>query len=504
MSYLAFGTLPVGAVDLTAGVAITALLAAYLLGTCIYSLTLHPLAAFPGPKLTSASRLPFWIACLTGKQVEWMHDLHTRYGPVVRYAPTDLSFIDEGSSSSAWKAIHGHERGEHEFPKAKEWFVSPANGVYGINSAIPHAHHRRLRRLFAPAFSERALKAQEPLFRRHTDLLMTRLAEAASAKSDIDLVKLYQFTTFDIMGDLTFGQPLGLLQNNKYSTWVQSVFDSIKAIPIAQFIQHYTLLDALFNLVEPKAIRDMKYNHFRHSADRVDKRLEQGSKEPDIWNMVLSAEGEKKLGLEEMYCHADVFMLAGSETTGTVLPAVTYFLLTHREKMTRLVEEIRGEFGEEGEITMESTAGLRYLNACIQEALRLFPPVPVGVPRVVPSPGKTIAGRYVAGETRVSVHHFATYHSAANFAEPDSFVPERWLGEDDKYSGDRREAVQAFAYGPRDCIGRNMAMHEMRLILARVLFRFDLVLCEESTEWTKQRAFVLWEKKPLVCRAEAV
>lgn len=140
--------------------------------------------------------------------------------------------------------------------------------------------------------------------------------------------------------------------------------------------------------------------------------------------------------------------------------------------------------------------------AGIQEALRLFPPVPVGVPRVVPEPGKTIMGRYVAGGTRVSVHHYATYHSAANFNDPEDFVPERWLGEIEKYADDRREACQAFAYGPRDCIGRNMGMHEMRLILAKVLFQFDLELCENSKDWAAQRAFVLWEKKPLMCRVK--
>ncbi|KAK3986107.1 cytochrome P450 [Cladorrhinum sp. PSN332] len=490
--------------NVTLGVGVTTavvLLVTYLIGTIVYSLTLHPLAGFPGPALAGVSRFPFWIACLTGKQVSWMHNLHLRYGPVVRYSPNDLSFVDDGAAS-AWKAIHGHEKGEHEFPKAKEWFITPSNGVYGINSAPSLQDHRRFRRLFAPAFSDRALKAQEPLFQRHVDLLVSRLNEATEAGREVNMVELYQFTTFDIMGDLTFGQPLGLLENNKYSPWVQAVFDSIRAIPIAQFIQHYSLLNALFNLMEPKAIRDMKYNHFRHSADRVDQRLARGSDEPDIWSMVLSAQGDQKLTLDEMYCHADVFMLAGSETTGTTLSAVTYLLLTRPDALARLTEEIRSKYKTKADaITMESLASMRYLNACIQEALRLFPPVPVGVPRVVPSPGKAISGKYVAGGTRVSVHHYATYHRADNFVEPDAFLPERWLGhQDPKFAGDRREAAQPFAYGPRDCIGRNMAMHEMRLVLARVLLRFDLELCGESKEWTKQRAFVLWEKKPLMCR----
>ncbi|KAI0414198.1 cytochrome P450 [Xylaria grammica] len=473
------------------------LLVTYIVASVGYSLTLHPLAGFPGPVSTAASRIPFWVACVTGTQVTWMQKLHAKYGPVVRYSPSDLSFTDQ--DGSAWKAIHGHGKGEREFPKAREWFVTPANGVYGINSAPAHDDHRRFRRVFAPAFSDRALKQQEPLFRKHVDLLISKLSENVTKSGSIDMVKMFQFTTFDIMGDLTFGQPLGLLETNRYSSWVESVFDSIRVIPIAQFIQYYPVVNTLFNLLEPKAVKEMKYNHFKHSSDRVDMRLERGSGEPDIWNLVLSAKGDETLSLEEMYCHSDVFMLAGTETTGTAMAGLTYYLLTNREKLELLTREIRTVFSKESDITMESTAGLKFLNACIQEALRCYPPVPVGVPRIVPDPGRTIAGKWIAPETRVSVHHYATYHSPSNFRNPDAFVPERWLG-DPAYKNDRRELVQPFATGPRDCIGRNMAMHEMRLMLALVYFKFDLELCEESRGWTQQRAFVLWEKKPLMCR----
>ncbi|KAK8075323.1 hypothetical protein PG997_009986 [Apiospora hydei] len=464
----------------------------YIISTIIYSLTLHPLASYRGPICTRASRVPFWIACLTGTQVLWMHHLHTKYGPVVRYSPNDLSFIDHGGVE--WKAIHGHEKGGRELPKAREWFVEPANGIYGINSAPAHEDHRRFRKLFAPAFSERALKSNEPVLRKHVDLLVTKLGEVVNAGRPVDMVKMFQFTTFDFMGDLTFGLPLGLLQGLKYSPWVEAVFDSIKRF-------------------EPQFVKDMKYNHFKHSADRVDLRLERGSAEkPDIWSMVLAAKGDQQLSLEEMYCHADVFMLAGSETSGSTLSGLTYHLLSNPEKLAILKNQIHSLFKHEDEITLQSTAGIEYLNACIQEALRLYPPVPVGVPRIVTEAGLTIRGQWIAPGTRVSVHHYATYHSPLNFADPDTFAPERWLsggggGGGDSlspyYKNDRRESCQPFAYGPRDCLGRNLAMHEMRYMMARVLFNFDLKLRPESQGWDGQRAFILWEKKLLMCSLQA-
>ncbi|KAK6859506.1 isotrichodermin C-15 hydroxylase (cytochrome P-450 monooxygenase CYP65A1) [Apiospora arundinis] len=501
--------LGVGGLDLGRTCMILAfLLLVYLTANIIYSLTLHPLANYPGPILTATSRWPFWLACVTGRQVTWMHNLHVQYGPVVRYSPSDLSFIDQGGAE--WKAIHGHEKGGRELPKAREWFVEPANGIYGINSAPTYDNHRRFRKLFAPAFSDRALKSNEPVLQKHVDLLISKLGEALQEGRIIDMVQMFQFTTFDFMADLTFGQPLGLLKGLKYSPWVDAVFDSIKVIPVAQIIQYYPWLNSLFKLLEPQSIKNMKYNHFKHSADRVDMRLERGAEKPDIWSMVLAAKEDQQLSLEEMYCHADVFMLAGSETTGTTLSGLTYHLLANPEKLALLTKQIRSHFSEDADINLQNTAGLDYLNACIYEALRLYPPVPVGVPRVVTAAeGQNIGGRWVAPGTRVSVHHYATYRSPLNFKDPDTFAPERWLAGHDSddnspYKDDRHECYQPFAFGPRDCLGRNLAMHEMQYIMSRLLFNFDLKPGHDVEGWTNQRAFILWEKKPLWCTLQAV
>lgn len=203
------------------------------------------------------------------------------------------------------------------------------------------------------------------------------------------MVQMYQFTTFDFMGDLTFGQPLGLLRDLKYSRWLEVVFDSIKVIPVVQLIQYYPWLHSLFKMLEPQSIKDMKYNHFKYSADRVDLRLERGAEgQPDIWSMVLAAKGGEQLSLEEMYCHADVFMLAGSETTGkhlwtplclfdlieyltlitpglgSSLSGLTYHLLTNPKTLAILTKQIRSLFERDEDITLQNTAGIEYLNAC--------------------------------------------------------------------------------------------------------------------------------------------
>lgn len=191
-----------------------------------------------------------------------------------------------------------------------------------------------------------------------------------------------------------------------------------------------------------------------------------------------------------------------------MLCGVIYYLLRNPSTLRHLVGEIRTSFANTESFTFERLGGLRYLNACLQEALRLYPPVPIGVARVVPPGGLTVHSKWVAPGTRVSVHQYATFHSPLNFRDPDAFVPERWLDEwvDDHpaYRDDSRECLQPFSVGPRNCIGQNMARHEMRLILAKLLFAFDLELCGESRDWVSQKTYALWEKKPLMCRVRAV
>ncbi|KAL0935526.1 uncharacterized protein CTRU02_210117 [Colletotrichum truncatum] len=479
-----------------------AVLCIYLLGSAIYNVTLHPLADVPGPKLCAISRIPYWLVALGGDDVEWMKRLHDQYGPVVRFGPTDLSY----TAGEAWNDIHGPKVTE----KAQEFSVQPVNGMWlrptaaGVPSMLTTGteNHSRMRRLFAPAFSERALRQQEPLFRKYVDLLVYKISEVGEAgKKPVEMTQLLNFATFDVMAELCFGQPLGLLAKNEYSPWVKSIFESLKMLPIASIINYYPILNAIFTRFEPKSVTQQRVTHCKHSEERVNQRLQNGSDQPDVWNLVLTAKEGKGLTLEEMHSNAELFMLAGSETTATLLSGCLYNLLTHPDKLKILLQEIRGNFTKLDDLTFERLAELKYMNACLKEALRIYPPVPIGSPRVVLPGGQQILGKWVPPETRVSVHHWSTYQSAANFKNPKAFVPERWLKSDPTYAGDALDAHQPFGFGPRNCLGQNMAMHEMRLILATLLFTYNFELCEESQNWKDQKSFALWIKNPLMIRA---
>ncbi|KAF4457800.1 cytochrome P-450 monooxygenase CYP65A1 [Fusarium austroafricanum] len=118
-------------------------------------------------------------------------------------------------------------------------------------------NHTRVRRLFSPAFSERALKQQEPLFKKYTDLLVYKISEVGSeGVKSVEMTQPYNLTTFDIMAELCFGHSLNLLAENKYSPWVKSIFESLKMLPIASMINYYPLLNVIFTRFEPKSVTE--------------------------------------------------------------------------------------------------------------------------------------------------------------------------------------------------------------------------------------------------------
>ncbi|KUI58549.1 Versicolorin B desaturase [Cytospora mali] len=467
----------------------------YILFSVLYNVFFHPLSKFPGPLWARTTRIPYWIASMKGDQVFFMHRLHEEYGPVVRFSPNELSYTD----GRAWRDICGYTKGRSENLKAVEFHTPPQNGTHYILT-VDTADHARTRRLFSPAFSDRYLKQHEPDFRRYVDLLMTRLHETEGRP--VDMTEKFNLTTFDIISDFIFGEPLGLLENNKYSSWLKLTFDSVRVLPFVQVIEYYPWLSKVFKLVEPRHVKEMKASHFRYSTDKVDQRLKREPDQPDLWSYVMSAAPGNGLTLNEMHINAEFLIMAGAETTGTLLSGVLYLLLQNHTKLERLNNEVREQAAAVGKLSLENLAGLKYLNACIQEALRIYPPVPVGVPRVV-SPdngGQIICGKWVPSGTRVCVHHYATYWSSMNFKNPDLFSPERWLGENDTYRDDRRDAFQPFSFGPRNCVGQNMAWHEMRLVLGSLVSTFDIELCEESRRWMDQKVYALWEKRPLIVR----
>jgi cytochrome P450 len=245
----------------------------------------------------------------------------------------------------------------------------------------------------------------------------------------------------------------------EYHKWVDMIFMSISSIPIFAVAKKYTIFnywDRMKNLFVDKApAMRARESFFHKTREMVSDRLEKKTDRPDFFSFILANQSNesKALTRDEMDINAGVLMGAGSETTATTLSGTTFLLLSNREAYTKVCHEIRSSFASADEITVERANKLEYMVACMQEGLRRYPPVPTGFPRVVPGAGDTISGHFIPGGTAVYVSQHAANHSARNFTDADSYVPERWLG-DEKYKDDKREVVNPFSFGPRNCLGK--------------------------------------------------
>ncbi|CAG8217872.1 unnamed protein product [Penicillium nalgiovense] len=172
----------------------------------------------------AATRLPYIRMILGGRFPQGTKALHQQYGDVVRIAPDELSFID----GAAWKPIYGTRVGHGQKSKDHR-FYAPTPGEAPSIIVSNDADHSRFRRLLSHAFSESTLRSQETIIKGYIDLLMQRLHENIDGgTSTVDMVAWYNFTTFDIIGDLAFGEPFDCLKNSEYHQWVSIIFSSLK------------------------------------------------------------------------------------------------------------------------------------------------------------------------------------------------------------------------------------------------------------------------------------
>ena len=200
----------------------------------------------------------------------------------------------------------------------------------------------------------------------------------------------------------------------------------------------------------------------------------------------------------QLAAHANALIIAGSETTGTLLSGLFYYTLSNPQVYYTLKSEIRSAFTSVNQITSKAATDLKYTTAVINEAFRIYPPIPIGMPRVA-STDQWVSGHHVPAGTTVSVHMWSVTHNPANFTNPCTFSPERWLGGN---STDNLEASQPFLLGTRGCMGRNLAWIELRILITKLIWLFDFELVPGQSGWEgSNKCFILWEKPDLWVRS---
>lgn len=177
-----------------------------------------------------------------------------------------------------------NKEGTGNFEKDAQWWNKEANGVNNVLTADDEGH-RRMRRLQNPAFSDKALKAQESVIAGYISLLMQQLHGQASSPytSTVDIVAWYNFTTFDVIGDLAFGEPFYCLRDAEWHWWIKAVFDIFQAGTYLRAARRFPrpLADFL-TLCIPRELLKTRITQFMFSVERVKKRMTEVTDRPDF------------------------------------------------------------------------------------------------------------------------------------------------------------------------------------------------------------------------------
>lgn len=320
----------------------------------------------------------------------------------MRTAPNELSFIQPG----ALHKIYADQRpGCSVFPKNYDSFKETRNELSSSVFIAGDKDHARMRKVISQAFSEQSLRDQEPRIQGHVKSLIRQVAATAETNGGVvDLNEWYNFAAFDIIADAALGEPFNTLEEPTYRPWITMIGKTWKAITLASAVK--TMAPSLYllgRLIPTGLDLQKEVNKFDLLLNRVKERISVGTDRVDLLSRVLRCNDRKeKMTDEEIISNAALFVAAGTETVTTVLAALTNMITRDCRVMAELTREIRDSFVSEESITIQSVSQLDYLSACIREALRRFPPIPEGLPRVVPREGDWISGQWIPGG--VSTH----------------------------------------------------------------------------------------------------
>lgn len=326
-----------------------------------------------------------------------LHDLHTQYGPVVRIAPDELSYIHP----DAWKDIYGNR----DITRNRVW-AGQEEAQHPISiMSVNESTHLRNRRALAGAFTDHAIAEHAHILETLVDLMIRKLKDAADinhGRTVFNLVDWLDFLTFDISGELSFGESFDSIKNSRAHPWVEISQNFGKGIALMASINFFRPTDKILKFLMPKKIMEKMKYHREITHEKLEQRLlmKHKSMAQDYVGSIMAyneEKGEMIIPKEEIEANMAVLIFAGSETSSTAMAAILNQLLQKPAVLAKAQQEVRLKFANEGDIRIDNVTHLDYLDAVIREGIRLGPPAAIGVPRITPMKGASILGKHVPG-----------------------------------------------------------------------------------------------------------
>uniref|UniRef100_A0A914PGY9 Cytochrome P450 n=1 Tax=Panagrolaimus davidi TaxID=227884 RepID=A0A914PGY9_9BILA len=199
----------------------------------------------------------------------------------------------------------------------------------------------------------------------------------------------------------------------------------------------------------------------------------------DIISETVEKVSKKSLTRMEILAQLVVFLAAGYETTATTLHFVTYILSQRPDVQDKVRDEVNEIFGDKNEIGYDDVSKFVYMNAVIDETLRLLPPI-TRTNRLCQKETVVNGVKFEKGSV-FSVPIYAIHHSPDIYENPEEFIPERFLPDE----SDSRHpmAFLPFGSGPRNCLGMRFAEYELRVTLAWIIKNYKFIPADEKLAW---------------------
>ncbi|UZJ56314.1 hypothetical protein CBS101457_005634 [Exobasidium rhododendri] len=439
----------------------------------IYRVFFHRLRNIPGPMWMSLSKWTMVYPDLQGQRPYMFKKLHAKYGDVIRVGPREVSVNDPAALST----IYGGTGVGNKCTRGP-WYDFTVDSTKmrarNLQSTPTMADHASRRKVWDAAFSIKAIKGYEENIIKNTNLLIEQISKR-ERNGPIDVGQWCCWYGFDVMGELGFGRGFDMLKSAETAQVIHLLEQGVVMIMATGNVPYIMAL--LRDFPNPvRLFEDWINETLRHRV----KEGNTGVVEADVLSHLL---GESKIrgkvqNFPELSADAGLLIVAGSDTSSNAMAMTLYQMLADHKYYDRVQEEVNSVFGNALADDLEKLIRMcPLLNACINETLRLWPPVASGLQRCTPSEGMTLPnGTYVPGNTVISSQTYVMQRDPRNFTEPDRFIPERWIEKPRDGEVFNIKAFAAFGYGPTGCIGKNVAYHEMRAVIARFVQTFDAEL----------------------------
>ncbi|KAI4954248.1 hypothetical protein J4E91_001958 [Alternaria rosae] len=477
----------------------TSFVAYYLIWT-IYTRTLHPLAKIPGPFWASVSRT--WLMWHHHKgDIEIVERvLHQKYGPIIRIAPDEVVTTDTTAIPHIYPVQKALEKTDWYNP----WRPSGLNSQPDLFTQTNEKAHTAYRRIVGGVYSLSSILKNEPNLDATLELFLERLGSFADGNEAFDFGLWLEMYSFDSVGVAFFGQAFGFLKDSiDYNNYIHSVHLAMPFLTLLTvtpyYIRPFLLLVAVCIpslLKAVLAVEDIKKTAIIETKTATERTLEVTGKRPDLLSQLLAIVQEK--GEKVNYSHREitsdmwVAIMAGADSTSIAMRSVFYFLMKNPEKLEKARAEVDAAF-ENGNLSSPvqygQAASLPYLVATVKEALRLFSPFSVSMPRYAPSEGITLCGKYIPAGYTVGMNPSIVSHDRDIFGKDAlDFVPERWLQSEDRTRA-MEKTILGWGAGTRTCVGRPLALTQIYKVTAEVLHRFDFKMAHDKPWKTHNASF---------------